>query len=336
MTFIRWLLLVATVFCFVSCDRSSTPDWEKAGVPSGGGETTRPPVDATASADEAATPERALSSKGGLRFIAYNVHNWLISERSVNGKSMGKKSKPADEKSAVISILSKHSPDVIGLCEIGSAEDLAEIQLLLKAAGVDLPHSHYTGGSDPVRHLGLLSRFPIVGTERPHESEYKLQGKTFALNRGILDATVDVRGTSYRFVGAHLKSKLEVEGVDQEEMRQAEARLLRRHVDRILDRNPQERLVVYGDFNDTRASDSLKTITGNYGQSDYLTPLPAKDRTGTTWTHFWDLHDVYARIDFVTISRALKAHTDFQAVRILDDTEWDLASDHRPVLAVFR
>jgi endonuclease/exonuclease/phosphatase family metal-dependent hydrolase len=119
-------------------------------------------------------------------------------------------------------------------------------------------------------------------------------------------------------------------------MRQAEARLLRQHVDGIFTRNPQERLVVYGDFNDTRASDSLKIITGTYGESDYLTPLPAEDRSGTSWTHFWDLHDVYARIDFVTVSKALKADTDFRAAKVLDDKEWEIASDHRPVLAVFR
>jgi len=293
-------------------------------------------VEVVAPPAQIASSKRTPASQSGLRFIAYNVRNWLISERFANGKPAGKKPKPDNEKEAVIAILSRNAPDVIGLCEVGTAEDLAEIQERLKAAGLDLPHSHYTGGADPVRHLGLLSRFPIIHTERPQEMDYKLHGKTFTFNRGILDATVEARGKRYRFIGAHLKSKREIEDADQEEMRQAEARLLRQHVDGIFTGNPQERLVVYGDFNDTRASDSLKVITGNYGQSDYLTALPAEDRAGTSWTHFWDLHDVYARIDFITVSKALKADTDFKAARVLDDKEWSAASDHRPVLAVFR
>ena len=335
MIFIRRLLLVAAVFCFGACERSRTPDWEKLDSAPVEIEPA-PQTEVSTASREKVTTKRVPSSESGIRFIAYNVRNWLVSERIANGKNGGKKSKPENEKAAVISLLSRHSPDVIGLCEIGTVEDLAEIQERLKVAGVDLPHSHFTGGADPVRHLGFLSRFPIVQTERPQEMDYKIHGRTFSLNRGVLDATVDARGRKYRFIGAHLKSKREVEDVDQEEMRQAEARLLRQHVDGIFTRNPQERLVVYGDFNDTRASDSLKIITGTYGESDYLTPLPAEDRSGTSWTHFWDLHDVYARIDFVTVSKALKADTDFRAAKVLDDKEWEIASDHRPVLAVFR
>lgn len=340
MIIIRRLLLVAAVFCFSACERDRTPDWQKAEkVESSSAEKDpRQPQQEVADTDTPKTVSSRPPRVGNeLRFITYNVRNWLVSEQPAsNGKNGGKRSKPEEEKAAVISLLKGPVPDVVGLCEIGTAEDLAEIQQRLRDAGVELPHSHYSGGSDPVRHLGLLSRFPIVQTERPQDTEYKIRGKTFSMNRGILDVTVEAGGRRYRFVGAHLKSKREMENADQEEIRQAEARLLRQHVDGIFTRNPQERLVVYGDFNDTRASDSLKIITGTYGQADYLTPLPAEDRSGTSWTHFWDLHDVYARIDFITVSRALKTEADFQSARILDDKGWDKASDHRPVLAIFR
>lgn len=337
MTLLRRLLLVVAVFCVCSCDRNRTPTWEKADSPAVESQVTiEEATSPIAQASSAAEPKTNPGTSSEFRFIAYNVRNWLVMDRPANGQGTVRKAKPDDEKAAVISILSKHHPDVIGLCEIGTAEDLAEIQQRLKDAGVELPHSHYTGGSDPVRHLGLLSKFPIVHTERPKEVDYKLHGKSFSLNRGILDATVEARGRKYRFLGAHLKSKREIEDADQEEMRQAEARLLRQHVDTILALDPQERLVVYGDFNDTRASPSVKIITGNYGQADYLTPLPAEDRSGTSWTHFWNLHDVYARIDFITVSKALKPEVDFKAARVLDDKEWEKASDHRPLMGVFR
>ena len=119
-------------------------------------------------------------------------------------------------------------------------------------------------------------------------------------------------------------------------MRRAEGRLLRRHVDGILEKNPDDRLIVYGDFNDTRSSNTGKIVVGSYNDPNYLTAIPAADSTGTRWTHWWALHDIYSRIDFVTVSHAMKPETDFEGSRILDDPEWETASDHRPILAIFK
>ncbi len=257
-------------------------------------------------------------------------------DRYVDGKNLKGAPKPESEKLAVLEILARHSPDIIGLCEIGEATDLAEIQERLKAAGHHLPHSHYSGGSDPTRHLGLLSKFPIVSTARPAESEYQLDGRTFAINRGILDATVSAHGKSYRFLGLHLKSKRDSEQGDQEAIRIHEARLLRRHVDSILRTDTEARLVIYGDLNDTRATPAIKTITGKYNDPNYLTAIPAKDSRLTAWTHHWASHDIYSRIDYIMVTRALRHDVDFPAAKIIDDEGWDKASDHRPILAIFR
>jgi endonuclease/exonuclease/phosphatase family metal-dependent hydrolase len=257
-------------------------------------------------------------------------------DRYVNRKSIKGASKPEKEKQAVVAILSRHKPDVVGLCEIGEASDLAEIQEDLKAAGLDLPHSHYTGGSDPTRHLGLLSRFPITSTAKPAETEYQLSGQTFAINRGIIDATIQARGKSYRFLGSHLKSKRDSEQGDQEAIRLNEARLLRRHVNSILKTNSDTRLIVYGDLNDTRSTPTIKTITGNYNDPTYLTAIPAKDSRNQAWTYNWALHDIYSRIDFIMVSRGIRGDVDFPAAKIIDDADWDTASDHRAVLAVFK
>jgi endonuclease/exonuclease/phosphatase family metal-dependent hydrolase len=272
---------------------------------------------------------------GRLRFIAYNVENWLTMDRYVDNKILKNSPKPESEKQAVVKLLVGNTPDVVGFCEIGEASDLAEIQASLKAAGLDLPHSHYTGGSDPVRHLGLLSRFPITSTAKPAETDFRLRGQTFGMNRGILDATIKARGKSYRFVGVHLKSKRQIEQADQEEMRVHEARLLRRHVDALLQAEPQARLIVYGDFNYTRPTKTFKTVTGSFNDPGYLTALPLKDSRGHAWTHHWSLHDIYSRIDFITVSRALRPEVDFRVSRIIDDPAWEKASDHRPLIAIF-
>jgi len=318
-----------------SCERSGlTPDWDFPGV-------ATPPPDSEVSLSSSipvSTPlvETAAGTTAGFRFISYNVQNWLTMDRYVDGKKLLGKSKPDEEKAAVITILTRHLPDVIGVSEIGTLDDLKEIQAMLKAAGLDLPHHHYSGGSDPVRHLGLLSKFPITSTAAPEVTEYRLEGKTFGIQRGILDATLDAGGKPFRLLGVHLKSKRESEEADQEEMRVNEARLLRRHVDGILKSDPNSRLVVFGDFNDTRPNATVRTITGAYNDPGYLTAIPAKDSRGESWTHFWSFQDIYSRIDFITVSQGMKPHVDFPNSRILDDTEWADASDHRPILAIFR
>jgi endonuclease/exonuclease/phosphatase family metal-dependent hydrolase len=320
-----------------SCDpKRQTPEWDQA-APS----LTEPPPAATAAAPAPATlasskPSATTTPSAGLRFIAYNVENWLNMDRYVDKKNLKDAPKPENEKQAVISLLARHSPDVIGLCEIGQATDLAEIQERLKSAGLNLPHSHYAGGSDPTRHLGLLSRYPIISTARPAETEYRLAGQTFAINRGILDATVQANDKPYRFIGIHLKSKRDSEQGDQEAIRLNEARLLRRHVDSILSQDIKARLIVYGDFNDTRASAPLKLITGNFNDPDYLTAIPAKDSRNDAWTHHWAPHDIYSRIDLIMASQGIRQDVDFQAARIIDDPDWNIGSDHRAILAVFR
>jgi endonuclease/exonuclease/phosphatase family metal-dependent hydrolase len=331
-----------------ACDKQAgTPSWDSTtGPPSAASGIASPlpntsaPSIATA-AKPAATQSAPVESApdappAGLRFIAYNVENWLTMDRYVDRKLQSSAPKPTAEKQAAIGILVRNSPDVVGLCEIGEAQDLAEIQQSLKAAGLDLPYSQHHGGSDPARHLGLLSRFPITLPAQPALTEFQMKGQTFAINRGILDASIKKHDKPYRLLGVHLKSKREIEGADQKEMRLQEARLLRRHVESILKNDPEARLVVYGDFNDTRPSSAFKTVTGTYNDPDYLTAIPFKDSRGEAWTHYWEFHDIYSRFDFIAVSRALKPDVDFRASHIIEDPAWSAASDHRPLLAIFR
>ena len=134
----------------------------------------------------------------------------------------------------------------------------------------------------------------------------------------------------------HLKSKRDSEQGDQEAIRLSEARLLRRHVDSILKTEANARLVVYGDFNDTRATPAIKQITGKYNDPTYLTAIPAKDSNQEAWTHYWELNDIYSRIDFIMVSKGLKEDVDFQAAKIINDSDWKDASDHRALLAIFK
>ena len=111
---------------------------------------------------------------------------------------------------------------------------------------------------------------------------------------------------------------------------------MRRHLGTILQADPQARVVVYGDLNDTRATPAIKAISGSYNDPGYLTALPIKDSRQMAWTHHWALQDIYSRIDFIMVTKALRKDVDFPAAKIIDDANWDKASDHRPVMAIFK
>jgi len=332
--------LCTAVLLTAGCGKKSgTPAWSKAPETAAAApETASKPKSkpkskpVKAAVGDPATPEAV----GSLRFVGYNLENWLTMERTANGKVQSSRPKPESEKQAVVAMVARVKPDILGVCEIGTREDLADLQSRLKAAGLDLPNIHYTGGADPTRHLALLSRFPITRTGTVAKSDYRLEGRTFLIERGILDATIEANGKSYHFLGAHLKSKREVEIADQAQMRQNEARLFRDHVAAVMKAQPEERLIVYGDLNDTKGSPALKAIEGTYRGEDSLTALNLKDRQGQAWTHYWAYEDLYSRIDWILVNQVLKPEVDTEGSRVIDDPIWNQASDHRPVTMLLK
>ena len=307
------LLAAAAVASVILFRNAETPPWQRTTVTASDTENV-----------EVTVPDPVSEEFTPFTFITYNVKNWLVSQQAPE--------KSAEAKAAIIALLAGSNPDVIGLCEIGSKADVAEIQSMLKAAGVDLPHLHHTGGEDRVRHLALISRFPILSTESP---DPKLPGMEQSMQRGILDATLDVGGRPVRFIGLHLKSKRTVPDFDEAALRMAEAQHARRHIDSILTADPKALLVAYGDFNDTTRSLSTRAINGTFRTPGYLNSVHVADSRGETWTHHYAVQDAYTRIDYVTVSSGLRRHVKKAKSRIIDDPFWEKASDHRPVLVRF-
>src|SRR5690606_37538084 len=122
-------------------------------------------------------------------------------------------------------------PDIVGLCEMGGEDTLADLQKRLKAAGLNYPHKEWVEGGDKERHVALLSRYPITARNSRGNVSFELNGRAERINRGILDATVQIRPDfSLRLVGVHLKSRRKVPEYDESTMRAREAWHVRRHV----------------------------------------------------------------------------------------------------------
>lgn len=327
------LLLAASLGMLCQCKPASTPVTTEV----------KPPVQASAPAsDDAAavaaeapaaefTPRARPKSRlepGVFTFMSYNLKNYLTMERGSKDSP-----KPEREIKALVNMIADVKPDLLGVCEVGTLEDLKDLQARLKAAGVDLPHAELCDGADAVRNLGLLGKFPVIARDHQTTLSYTLAGASMPFQRGILDVTIEpVPGYQLRLLGTHLKSKRQTEQGDETEMRRNESRLLRKHIEAIVAAKPDTNLLVYGDLNDTKNTDVIMELRGKEGRPDHLYDLWARDRFGFTWTHYWITADEYARIDYILYSKPLAPEILKQDSYIHHAPEWFTASDHRPIV----
>ena len=165
-------ILLGAFFLCTSCKDEPAPVRpEKADVTPAASEpqtpapdSITPPESSEAPLTEAeATPAPIESpSSDQIRFMAYNLKNYLTMDVYLKGGIKEARPKDPKEVAALIDIIIKENPQILGICEIGTKEDLSDLQSRLKAAGLDLPHSHYAGGMDTTRHLGFISALPIT------------------------------------------------------------------------------------------------------------------------------------------------------------------------------
>ncbi len=273
---------------------------------------------------------------GSATFIAWNVRNYILKpDLDTRGKPLTP-AKASESIDAIVHTLVELRPDIVGLCEMGTRKDLADLQRRLQKAGLDLSHSTWVDGPDRERHLALLSRFPLASTQHARQAEFKLAGISRSVQRGILDCTVQVSESfPLRILGVHLKSRRIVPEFDQAEFRRMESIILRERLDAILDKNPATPLLVFGDFNDTKNSPVVRGVAGRAGSDGALSILPLADGAGDQWTYHWEESDEYSRVDYVMVGRALLPLVNQASSRVHRADAWQTASDHRPLVVSF-
>jgi len=278
-----------------------------------------------------------------------NAHNYLVQMHpteadtspisSSPGNITNRKTppKPLREIEALVKMLVDLRPDVLGLLEMGGVPALEDLRIRLAAAGLDLPHSALTFGADTERQIGLLSRYPIKANRSPAPPRFVLGAQWQTMQRGILDVELEAPGLgTLRFVGIHFKSRRSVPDFDQAAMRLREARVLREHIAGITSENPNMHIVLWGDFNDTKNTPTLREIAGPAGFLNALVLLPLADDRGERWTHHWAEADVYSRIDFIFLSKNLLPYFDEKRSCVSSDPRWSTVSDHRPLILTLR
>ncbi len=270
-------------------------------------------------------------------FAAWNVRNYRLEPSRGSGAKHPVPTITDATADAVAAILSQIAPDIVGLCEIGSRKDLADLQRRLEKKGIVLPHATWVDGADEDRHLALLSRFPIASTSHETRATVETGAADQRVQRGFLDCTIEVRpGFPLRILGAHFKSRRVAAGFDQAEVRRQESLVLRRHIESILRPDPAAALLVFGDLNDTKNSPSVAGLLGRARSPTALTLLALNDAGGENWTYRWAATDEYSRVDYVMVSNSLRPLVDRRASLIPAIRGWAKASDHRPLVVTLR
>ena len=276
--------------------------------------------------------ESVAPAAGEFSVMSYNLGRYSLADRDGDGQKNDPK--PSGEREALIQLISAARPDVLAVQEIGSPSVFEEFRYALRNAGLDYEHTEYLQRGQSEINLAVLSRFPIISRSPHTDDTYTIGDADIPVLRGFLDVEIQANpGYKFRLIGAHLKSKV-FHALGQTEMRRNEARLLNKHVRRLLKDSPDENLIVLGDLNDTYRSAPLREVMG--GKEEYLHDVRPRDESDNVWTHFSPDIDQYDRIDYTLVSRGMQPEVVIGKTRVLSDPRTYRASDHRPLVVVIR
>ena len=217
------------------------------------------------------------------RVATWNLQNFLVQNRFEEGKFLYKYPMPESRKKRIREQILAESPDVLFIQELGGPGYLRELQLDLKADGLDYPFRHYAGHPEARTGVSVLSKTPpgkvVFHDAIPlgmDEADHSL------MRRGVQEVGFQINGTGYRFFHVHLKSRYseDPDDPDSRKVRAGEIRALASFLEAHRRADPQAVLFVAGDFNtpfDDPLLDPLRVA---------FTPVPAIDASGNPDTYF--------------------------------------------------
>lgn len=267
-----------------------------------------------------------------LTVATYNVENYTLADRMVEGVYRPAYPKPEKEKAALRRVIAGLAPDILAVEEMGAQPFLDDFRRELKQAGQDYPHAALLEAADADRHVAVLSKVPFNEVRRYADVAINYLGRKDVVKRGALEVVFATTAGDFSVFVVHLKSKYTERPDDPEgaTRRQLEAEAVR---DLVLARYPEPakgKFVVCGDWNDTRGSKAVRALQKR-GERELGEILPATDSRGETWTQFYRREDVYSRFDYMLVSTALRPLVSTGRATIWDGPGAGDASDHRPV-----
>lgn len=264
-----------------------------------------------------------------VRFLMYNVQNYFVKgERQRSRYTIYPKKQEACE--AVADTIAAAKPEIVGLVEIGGPRALDDLAARLAERGLEYPHRKVLAREGEDRALAILSQHPIV--RDASKAEYGLMGThNRKMLRGILDVTVKVKDKRmFRIIGAHLKSHKGNSEAATTALRTQEARTLAFYVSQIAKQESKMPLLVYGDWNDGPADDSVRILSQGFSKQGALRCLRPVDDNGDAWTHYYREGGEYLIYDRIYVNSVLSSRMGRKGKSGIEKSRSG-SSDHRAV-----
>lgn len=300
-------------------------------------EQLAPPAAAEAPRDQEAEPAAARGVPRGeaaVRFLMYNTQNYFV-EADVARSQHTRRIKTLQERELVADTVAEVRPDVVGLVEMGGPAALDDLAERLAKRGLVYKHRRVLTRWGEDRALAILSRYPIV--EDHSQAECRLVGQTNRrMLRGILDVTISAPGKKserrFRIVGVHLKSRVGDNPSAAQALRAREARTLVEHVQQVMQRKPNEPLLIFGDWNDGPGDAALSVMTQPRGSRFTLRRLSPVDSRGEGWTLYYKNGNEYCTFDQIYVNSELSRRMGRKSeMGVISNEKRRGASDHRAV-----
>ena len=268
-----------------------------------------------------------------LTVATYNIENYGVADRMTEEGYRKEYPKPEAEKRALRAVIRGLKADVLVLQEVGGPAYLEELRRDLKAEGLEYPQAQVLEGSDPDRHVAVLSRRPFKAVVPHADLEFPYFKAKERVKRGLLELTMSTAGGDVTLFAVHLKSRFTDRPDDPQsaQRRLGEAAAIR---DAVLERFPdpaKARFMILGDCNDGKTGKAVQRLQRR-GKTLVAQLLPAADPRGESWTHAYRKEEMYTRVDHILVSPGLRAAVAGGVARIYDEPGVREASDHRPVV----
>ena len=272
-----------------------------------------------------------VQGRESIRIATYNLKNYLVMDRLVDGQWVMNYPKPEAEKSIIQKNILKVRPDILVIQEIGGKDFLNELKNDLYDLGLDYGYSFLMEGSDPVRRTAILSHLKPHYVKEHQDLTYRYFDRSHTVKRGMLELGF-IHEIPFTLFSVHLKSRYTSDKRDplSAKWRLLEAESCRNRIIQSLDQADIEHYIIAGDFNDNPNTSPMRRFYKK-GKRIIGEHLIGKDSRGESWTHFYNKEKVYSTVDGFVISPNLMSSVRGGFASIVDGTDFYQGSDHRLV-----
>jgi len=272
-------------------------------------------------------------ANGEVRIATYNVLNLFDDQDDPYHADETTPAKPRAELEHLAKSIRALDADVVALEEVENRGYLQRfVQALLPDMGyrdIVLLEGNDLRGID----VCLLSRLP-VGTVCSHRHLRFAgpDGVERRFSRDLLAATIlPPGGKAFEMWVVHLKSNSGGREYS-EPIRLAEVGEVRKLLDQALTVDPQARILLLGDFNDTWSSKTLQTVVGSGATALWSVASELGEKKPDTYNQ----GEFHSMIDFILCTPAMAKTYVKGSCRVIPGSPKSTGSDHNPVTARFR